>query len=568
MLPKRLSTATLLIALALAGCGEDTPNPVGPSSPSPPADLPAFFSGLPSWDVFSPQMPEAEVPLGDPVEDPAPTDIDGAPYQCTTTPYSLTTTPEDIVTLNPDVEVLWVGSLLQGDGHLGGIGSLAELPVRQRAPVAITLDLLSGANTETVDDPTVATVNQAIGRLVDAAHQAGHRAGSNIFYTSETAHSLEQAALKMGLSASYMGASIKTSLSAEISSETRTVTAYFIQRMFTASMVLPQNPEEVFSEEFTQEMLEREETNGRMGPDNLPVYVSSVTYGRILMFSFTSSSTESKIKATLNALYNGGDFEGSLDTDLQDVLDQATIKVVTVGGDAQHALDLIRDNNLSSYFATDAALTTARPISYTVRNLDDNVIARVSETTTYDLEQCIPADVPVTGGRYRVKLWKVVAEALPYIDWPFSPIGGVLDLTDNYNGAELYYTLYVEGVTGGTFATNIGAQYTSTFGNRYAARVAEGGTHLLVNSNGSAIPSFEMDLHFDGRDYIRVFGTLYDYDHDSPDDPFAVSRLFQWPNKALPTHDDPGVSTAVVSDSDGNRFRVYFTWQKILDLTD
>jgi hypothetical protein len=77
-----------------------------------------------------------------------------------------------------------------------------------------------------------------------------------------------------------------------------------------------------------------------------------------------------------------------------------------------------------------------------------------------------------------------------------------------------------------------------------------------------------MDLHFDGRDYIRVYGTLYDYDHDSPDDPYTVSRLFQWPNKALPTHDDPGVSTAVVSDSHGNRFRVYFTWQKILDLTD
>ena len=407
-----LSILPLAAALALAACSSD---PAGPGQT--PADLQSFFATLPAWSAFSPPLPDAEAPSGDPVEDAEPTEIDGGMYQCTTTPYSLTTTPEDIVTLNPDVEVLWVGALLQGDGHLGGIGSLAELPIRQRAPVAVTIDLLAGANTQTVQDPTVATVNQAIGSLIQAAEQAGHRSGSNIFFTSETAHSLEQAALKMGLSASYMGSTVKASLSADMSEETRTVTAYFIQRMFTASMVLPQNPESVFSDEFTQAMFERETADGRMGSDNLPVFVSSVSYGRILMFSFTSSSTEAKIKATLNVLYNGGDFGGELDSELQSVLDNAQIRVVAVGGDAQLALDLIRENNLAAYFTTDASLTSARPISYTVRNLDDNVIARVSETTQYNLEQCIPADVPVTGARYRVRVTDIKAEALPYIDF-------------------------------------------------------------------------------------------------------------------------------------------------------
>jgi hypothetical protein len=556
------SLLLMIAALAFAGCGDDR----GPSGPGDtPADLPTFFAALPAWSAFSPPLADAEMATGEPVEDEAPTTIDGDMFVCTTTPYSLTTTPEDIVTLNPDVEVLWVGALLQGDGHLGGIGSLAELPIRQRGPLTLTLDLLSGANTQTVASPTVATVNQAIGGLVETAALAGHRSGSNIFYTSETTHSLDQAALKMGLSASYMGSTVKTSLSADLSDESRTVTAYFIQRMFTASMVLPQNPEDVFSSEFTQEMLARETTDGRMGPGNLPVFVSSVTYGRILMFSFTSTSTEAKIKATLNVLYNGGDFGGELDSELQSVLENAQIRVVTVGGDAQQALDLIRENNMGAYFTSDAPLTTARPISYTVRNLDDNVIARVSETTSYNLEQCIPADVPVTGARYRVRITEIKAEALPMIDWPV--IVTPTSLLENSNGAELYYTLYVQGVQGGEMASRLGARFEPTLLNSFETRIRENQVFPL-KLDGGPTPSFELDIHFDGRDFIKVHGDIWDADVDSPDDRFQIARTFKWPASPLPTHDSPGFSSAVVTDDFGNKFRVTFNWQKILDLTN
>lgn len=550
MQSRRLPTFALLLFFAVtafAACSEDGGDPLGPDQG--PADLQSFFASLPSWDAFAPLEPDNEEALGEAVEDEEPTEIDGSPYQCTTTPYSLTTTPSDIVTLNPDVEVLWVGSLLQGDGHLGGIGSLAELPIRQRAPVVITLDLLSGDNTVTVEDPTVATVNAGIGQLVEDAHDQGHRAGSNIFYTSETTHSLDQASLKMGLSASYMGSSVKTSLSADVSTESRTVTAYFIQRMFTASMVLPQHPEEVFSDDFTQAMLEREEADGRMGPDNLPVFVSSVAYGRIMMFSFTSTSTESKINATLSALYNGGDFSGELDSELQQVLDNAQIRVVTVGGDADHALSLIRENDLGAYFTSDAPLTSARPISYTVRNLDDNVIARVSETTEYDLRQCIPAEVPVTGARYRFRLTKVVAEDL----YPWAPTGRY---------ATLAYTFYVEDAASGP---RVGAQWEHQIGN--AQRIKEGQQHLLT-LNGSTTPNLEVDIHFDGRDAITVSGELWDYYWTPLPKNYQFSRTFRWPSARLPTHDSPGYSTAVSSDGIGNRFRLYWTWQKIEDLTD
>ena len=47
----------------------------------------------------------------------------------------------------------------------------------------------------------------------------------------------------------------------------------------------------------------------------------------------------------------------------------------------------LKTGQLGEYFKDDAPLTTAVPISYTLRNLGDNDIACVSETTDYDMVQ-------------------------------------------------------------------------------------------------------------------------------------------------------------------------------------
>jgi len=62
--------------------------------------------------------------------------------------------------------------------------------------------------------------------------------------------------------------------------------------------------------------------------------------------------------------------------------------VVTVGGEGKNASALIKNGELRDYFAEESALTSARPISYTVRNLGDNSIAKVSETTEYNIVEC------------------------------------------------------------------------------------------------------------------------------------------------------------------------------------
>lgn len=534
----------------LAACSED--DPVAPAPPEP-ANLAEFFSGVAAWDAYMPPVPDTDEPAGAPATEEE--TIDGVVYNCTTTPYSLTRTPEKIVTLNPDVEVLWVGALLQGEGYVGGIGSLSELPIRQRNPMTLTIDLLTGNNSRTVQSPTLATSNQAIGELIDDAMSSGHAAGSNILFTKETMFSYDQMALKMGLSASYSGATIKASLSTDISNETRTVAAYFVQRMFTVSMVLPQDPESVFSDDFTTEMLQRETSSGRMGADNPPVYVSSISYGRILIFSFTSTASETDINATLNVMYNNGEFGGELDAKYQEILQTAQIRVVTVGGDANQALALIRSNDLGQYFAEDAPLSTAKPISYTIRHLKDNVIARVAEATNYNLTTCTPKDLPVTGAEYEITLTRICTPDLSGQPLHESVADGLFNI-------EVYYQFWIEDGSGAPVKA---IEWMSQSEFDYVSRLTVNQCQTLVDRGGQTSQPIRVQIHFDGRDNIRIYGTVWDADLLGADDAlFNYNYSYVFPQRPI----GEGGASTLKTDTWGSEMRLHWNVQKVADLTD
>jgi len=150
-------------------------------------------------------------------------------------------------------------------------------------------------------------------------------------------------------------------------------------------MGIPQRPGDLFSEDFTQELLDEQISLGRIGPDNLPVYVSNIVYGRMMTLTMTSTYQEEQMKGALQASYNL--MGGQLTAEHLEILQNSEIQVVAIGGDANLALSLIKSGQLGDFFSSDSPLTTAVPISYTLRNVGDNEIAKVSETVNYDMVQ-------------------------------------------------------------------------------------------------------------------------------------------------------------------------------------
>jgi hypothetical protein len=358
-------------------------------------DYNQFSGSLPSWSQFSPVLSDQD--KGDESATQFFDDISvGITYGCKSTPYTLTRTPEAIVTLSPDIDAFWVGSLLQGRGYREGIGSLTELPIRQRSPLTLYIDVLGPQISKVVDYPDAAKVQQSISDLILNLQDSKTPLGGSIAFSEKKVHSTEQAALSLGVSAKYMKVKIKTGLEISRKLDQTTLMVQFYQKLFTVTMVRPQTPADFFSNEFTQEKLSEQISLGNLSAENIPVYVSSITYGRVMHYSFTSSAKEEEIRATLNASYRAlqNGVSVTLSAEQQKILQEADVRLVTVGGDQNAALNIIKSGDYRAYFAESAPLSTASPISYQIRNLGDGSTALLSETTTYNVKECSVKSVP------------------------------------------------------------------------------------------------------------------------------------------------------------------------------
>ncbi len=384
---------------------EPVPQPTGVAQTGDSVD--AFVSELPRWSDVSPDMPENNgEPVGETAVAGEETAPDGGLYTCTTTPYSITKNPQEIAIHNPDAAVLWPGALIRGRSHLQ-TGSLELLAVSRdkRAPLGISvqgggvLGIPGGVST-VVEQPVGSTIREGINQIVVNTLETNVAAGAGTSsFNSVESHSSTQALLNLGLDARYLGAAASGRLNYSRAANEHTYTAYFVQRLFTVAVDLPERPSSFFADNVTAADLQ----SLGISADNLPLYIDSVSYGRILMFTFTSSDSRERIAAALEFSYESppGGVNGFAEAELRQTLSTARIEIFALGGSNTGVQNLIREGKLSAYFAEPLAINQVEPISFTIRNLNDNRLARVANTTDYEVRECRP----VTGGLPQPKHW-------------------------------------------------------------------------------------------------------------------------------------------------------------------
>lgn len=355
-----------------------------------------YFRSLPTWVSKNPidesQSHGDPEPDSDQVLPDETAESKKRRYSCSSTPYTIEKSPIKIVTFSPDAGKLWLGTLLQGNGYVNGLGSLKELPISQRVPLVIWIDLFGTNVSRRIPDPSGATVQEAIGALITEAKSRNTPWGSSISYQNRENLSTDEFTLKAGLSVKYMAADVKTKLDINQKADEKTVRAYFIQKAFTVSMVTPPTPADFFSTDFTKAALDEQVQLARIGPENLPVYVSSITFGRILMVSITARASTSDISAALDATYKGAAIEANanLDGRSKRILNEATINVASIGGNDAAIVGLSKSGDLYKYFDIDSDLAVMKPLSNQVDNMGDGSAARFTETINYNLTECLP----------------------------------------------------------------------------------------------------------------------------------------------------------------------------------
>lgn len=382
----KLTYALFIAAITLlAACAEEedqAPKNVNAN------DINSLISQMPGWQLKTVQQ------LDPVLTKEVTVTTNSVPYKCAAYEKHLVRELQNITSVETNFGIVWPGALIQGSSL--ETGELQPIPAK-RAPVTVQTDLAIDHTFKEVDKPNSVSIQQAIAEFQIAAGQMpeGSQAGAGLMnFVIEEVASFRQAMLAIGISGGFtepqssVGLEASASVSLERSYTEHTVIAKFVQEMFTVRLaddLLP-TPADFFDSEMTLSDFEELEAKGIIGEENIPLYIESVTYGRIMLFTMKSTETSSaqELSAALNAsmqdYLNGG---ASLTDAQKNILSKSSVTVFSAGGTKEAANSAIANLNWSEFFKA-APATTAVPISFVAKTLNGKKIVKIVDNVKYE----------------------------------------------------------------------------------------------------------------------------------------------------------------------------------------
>lgn len=291
--------------------------------------------------------------------------------------YSVAAGYDEQIVLNPQTDAIFPGALIKGESVLDG--SYVLIPAKRR-PITISTSLTgSGDVSVTVDDPKLSTIRTAINNLMN---QEYHVPPANLGFTMEQAYSEQQ--LKLSLRSSYSSGFVDVAGGFDYSNKkirTRLV-AKFIQSYYTLDMDMPSSPADLFDGE----------VNTALFGTHMPMYVSTVTYGRMALFTIESELEETQVKAFLEGSYLN--IDASASTEFESLMASSSMKVYVLGGSGSDAAQTVDGFEAFKAYIKDGGNfsneSPGAPISYKLRYIRDNTIGKIVFAASYPIRTAIP----------------------------------------------------------------------------------------------------------------------------------------------------------------------------------
>jgi Thiol-activated cytolysin len=314
---------------------------------------------------------------------------------CISTTYDLKENFEDIAILRPMSGIIWPGALVKGNqSMMDGLPDPITLP---RAPVTFKIDLpgIGGNGVKTVNNPTNSNIQAAIDSSLEwwnaNAYEEGYVNSASSSYKVKTAYSSKQIALDVGLNAEWATGDVSAQFNYQSDEQKTVIMAVYKQAFYTITMDSPGSPNAVFSKDVTLDQVK-----GVLDNTAPPAYVQSVTYGRIIMFRMETSYKASNYDIESAFKYAAGvSVDGSLEAEYKDILKNSSIEVIVLGGNASVSSSAVAAKNADDLLpiiegdnAVYSRSNPGVPISYTIRYLKDNSLAKLGYFTEYTATEC------------------------------------------------------------------------------------------------------------------------------------------------------------------------------------
>ncbi|MBP7781217.1 MAG: thiol-activated cytolysin family protein [Paludibacteraceae bacterium] len=342
-----------------------------------------------SLDKYIRSLPEAtqEAATGvteteDAISDTSETDI------CTTHKYKASEAYSEVALLNPTSDVIYVGSLLDGSSISNGRYTPVTL---NRAPMNISTNFSNvvGKDSTTVECPTLSTVRGAIKKMIDEANINGSTAAT-ISYEIKEVNSEEELNVAIGANVKSSAMDIAGKFHFNSDEKKSHFLVKFVQSYYTVDMDLPASPSSLFAPDVTSYEL----GNALTAKQNVPVYVSSVKYGRMAYFAIESNDSSKAVETALNASFSSLSTKGKLDeaSTSSGTFNSCTMRGMVIGDAADDAVKAINGKDAIINFITSGSKfskeSASAPIAFTLRKLSDNKVYNVVNGGEYAVRKC------------------------------------------------------------------------------------------------------------------------------------------------------------------------------------
>lgn len=284
---------------------------------------------------------------------------------------------DEQIVLNPQTDVIYPGALVKGESILDGTYTL--IPAK-RKPIIISTSLTgAGSVSIAIDDPKLSTVREAVNALMDQEYDVPP---ANMGFTIEQAYSKEQLDLSLHASCKLFGVNVSGGFDySKTKIQTRLV-AKFIQNYYTIDMDLPNQPSDLFEEE----------VDNTLFGTYMPMYISTVTFGRMALFTIESELEEQDVMTYLNASY--GSINAQTSSDFESLKEKSTMKVYVLGGSGSSAGTIIDGFEAFKDYIKDGGNfskeSPGAPIAYKLRYIRDNSIGKIVFAASYPIVTAIP----------------------------------------------------------------------------------------------------------------------------------------------------------------------------------
>lgn len=305
---------------------------------------------------------------------------EGQTDECVVKTYKMAPGFSEMILLDPTSDVIYPGAMLKGESiptgeYIGITGG--------RAPITLSVSLenLNGKPSAYVENPNINTVREGVKDMLQQGVTGSTAAKVN--FTTEEVYSEEHLNIALGASYTKGRNSVSGSFNFSSSEKKYKYVIKYLQVYYTIDLTIEEseNPAKLFT-----------------GLPNLnaisPVIVSSVKYGRMLLYTVETNSKFSDTQAAFSAAFNGGEVNG--EGEHKSFWESSTVKALVVGGSSGDAAQVVSGPEGVYTYITEggeySANSPGAPLGYTLRYIKKGFpVANVVLSSEYNIRTCYQA---------------------------------------------------------------------------------------------------------------------------------------------------------------------------------